>query len=150
MFANDATACFDKMVPGVSSLIARKFVVSSAIMQCRNETIASLERNIQTGCGDSKETYIDNEADDPMCGEVQGKGDVASLWCLMSHTILMAHRAIHTPIRMHGISPGIISMKKMMHLWMTRMNMRMWSNEIMKLEMKLFKHCRIKRNPGQS
>ena len=46
-----------------------------------------------------------------MCGEVQGKGDVASLWCLMSHTILMAHRAIHTPIRMHGVTPGLISTK---------------------------------------
>ena len=111
MFANDATACFDRMVPGVMSLIARKFGVSPAIMQCRNETIASLERNIQTGCGDSKETYIENEGDNPMCGEVQGKGDVASLWCLMSHTILTAHRAIHTPIRMHGVTPGIISTK---------------------------------------
>ena len=56
MFANDATACFDRMVPGVSSLIARKFGVSSAIMQCRNETINSLERNVRTGCGDSTDT----------------------------------------------------------------------------------------------
>ena len=67
MFANDGTACFDRMVPGVSSLIARKFGVLSAIMQCRNETIASLERNIRTGCGDSKEIYIESEGDDPMC-----------------------------------------------------------------------------------
>ena len=80
MFANDATACFDRMVPGVSSLISRKFGVSSAIMKCIKEKLASLERNIRTGCGDSQETYIENEGDDPLCGEVQGKGDVASLW----------------------------------------------------------------------
>ena len=98
MFANDATACFDRMVPGVSLLIARKFGVLPAIMQCRNKTKASLDHNIRTGCGDSTETYIENERDDPMCGEVQGKGDVAGLWCLMSHTILTAHRAIHAPI----------------------------------------------------
>ena len=101
MFANYATACFDRMVPGVSSLIARKFGVSSSIMKCRNATLASLERNIRTGCGDSQETYIENDVDDPLCGEVQGKGDMTSLWCLMSHKILTAHMEIHSPIMMH-------------------------------------------------
>ena len=41
-----------------------------------------------------------------MNGEVQGKGDVASLWCLMSHTILTAHSALHTPIEMTGATKG--------------------------------------------
>ena len=34
MFINNATACFDRMVPGVSLIIARKFVVSPLIMEC--------------------------------------------------------------------------------------------------------------------
>ena len=29
----------------------------------------------------------------------------------MSHTILTAHRAIHSPIRMHEVTQGIASMK---------------------------------------
>ena len=45
------------------------------------------------------------------CGEVQEKGDVASLWCLMSHTILTAHRSIHSPMKMHGVTPGMVSTK---------------------------------------
>ena len=36
MVANDATACFDRMVPGVSLLIERKFGVAASIMKCRN------------------------------------------------------------------------------------------------------------------
>ena len=32
MFANDATACFYRMVPGVLSLVARKFGVDASIM----------------------------------------------------------------------------------------------------------------------
>ena len=78
MFANDATACFDRMVPGVSSLISRKFGVSSTIMECRNATLTALECKIRPGCGDSHETYQESEDDDPLFGEVQGKGDVAS------------------------------------------------------------------------
>ena len=55
MFANDTTACFDRMVPGISSLIARKFGMTETVMRCRNETIKKLKRNIRTGCGDSEE-----------------------------------------------------------------------------------------------
>ena len=111
MFANDATACFDGMVPGVSSLIARKFGVSAPIMECRNETLKDLEHNICTRCGDSEETYKEGEDDDSLCGEVQGKGDVASLWCLMSHTILNAHTSLHSPVKMHGVKNEMILMK---------------------------------------
>ena len=50
MFANDATACFNKMVTGVSSLISRKFGVAASIMKCRNKTIKVLKRNVRTGC----------------------------------------------------------------------------------------------------
>ena len=102
MFANDATVCFDRIVPGLSSRIARKFEVSTSIMECRNETIKALEWNIRTGCGDSDETYKEGEDSDSLCGEVQGKGDVASLWCLTSHTILTAHTSLHSPMKMHG------------------------------------------------
>ena len=106
MFANDAMACFDRMVPGISSLIAWKFGMTETVMWCRNETIKKLKRNIRTGCGDSEEYYDDHGGDDPMNGEVQGKEDVASLWCLMSHTILTAHSALHTPIEMMGATKG--------------------------------------------
>ena len=43
------------MMPGVSSLIARKFGVAASIIKFRNETIKVLKRNVRTGCGDYKE-----------------------------------------------------------------------------------------------
>ena len=86
------------MGPGILSLIARKFGMAETVMRCRNETISKLKRNIRTGCGDSEEYYDEQDGDDPMNGDVQRKGDMSSLWCHMSHTILKAHSALHTPI----------------------------------------------------
>ena len=40
--------------------------------------------------------------DDVINGEVQGKGDVASLWFLTFHTILEVHTLLNTPINMTG------------------------------------------------
>ena len=57
MIANDAKACFDRMVPGVSSLIARKFGVAASLMKCRIKTIKVLKINARTGCGDLEEIY---------------------------------------------------------------------------------------------
>ena len=85
-------------------------------MECTNATLTALEHNIRTGCGDSHETYQENEDDYPLCGEVQGKGDVASLDCLMSRTTLTAHISIHSPINMHGVSPGMIKINNTMQL----------------------------------
>ena len=66
MFAKDAMACFDRMVTGVSSLMARKFGVAASIMKCRNGIIKKLKQNVRTGCGDSEVTYEEHEADDVM------------------------------------------------------------------------------------
>ena len=56
-------------------------------------------------------TYEEDDADDVMNGEVQGKGDVASLWCLMSHTILEAHTDLHKPITMMGATNKVVVQK---------------------------------------
>ena len=63
MFANDAMACFDRMVSGLSSLIARKFGMADSKIKCRNETIKVLKRNVMTRCGDSEEMYEVEEED---------------------------------------------------------------------------------------
>ena len=86
--------------------------MTETVMRCRNETIKKLKRNIRTGCGDSDEYYDEHDGVDPMNWEVQGKGDLASLWCLMSHTILTAHSALHTPIEMTGATNGCKIEKK--------------------------------------
>ena len=83
-------------------MIAKKFGVDSKIMEYRNGVIKKLIRNVRTGCGDLQMSYENSDQDAPLNGEVQGKGDVASLWCLTSHTILNAHGKLSPPIEMPG------------------------------------------------
>ena len=43
-FANDTTACFDRMVPNISAIIARKYGTEINVMKCRNQVLAQLKR----------------------------------------------------------------------------------------------------------
>ena len=85
----------------MSSLIAKIFGVAASIMECINETKRKLERNVRTGCGDSDGKYKEEDDDDSLCRELKYEGDVASLCCLKSHTILKADTEFHMPIKMH-------------------------------------------------
>ena len=69
-------------------------------MECRNGVIKKLRRNVRTGCGDLEMSYENSDQDVPLNGEVQVKGDVASLRCLKSHTILNVHGNLYPHIKM--------------------------------------------------
>ena len=73
------------MVPGISSLKAKKIGLASNIMEFRNVLIKKLKQKIRTGCGYSEESYQHDVKDAKINGEVKVKGDVASLWCLTLH-----------------------------------------------------------------
>ena len=53
LFANDAVACFDRMVPNLSTLVARKYGVASNVMRSHNMTIERMEHGVRTSHGDS-------------------------------------------------------------------------------------------------
>ena len=57
MFANDATACYDRMVPNISTLVARKHGVAPNVMKARNIMIEGMEHHVKTKHGVSKITY---------------------------------------------------------------------------------------------
>ena len=57
--------------------------------------------------------YEEEEEDETLKEEVQGKGDVASIWSLALHTILEAHTSLHTPIVMTGATGNCRVKKKM-------------------------------------
>ncbi|KAL7529017.1 hypothetical protein ACHAXR_002748, partial [Thalassiosira sp. AJA248-18] len=104
LFANDAVACFDRMVPNISTLIARKYGVKQNVMRSRNATMERMQHTIRTGHGESTETYQQNESDVALAGETQGKGDVASLWSLLSQTILRTHQCLHEPLTLPHVT----------------------------------------------
>ncbi|KAL7526403.1 hypothetical protein ACHAWF_008463 [Thalassiosira exigua] len=95
LFANDATACFDRMVPNISALISRKSGISKSVIRARNKVMASMKHSIRTSHGKSNDTFCQEPGDVDIHGEGQGKVDVASLWSILSHTILRAHQELH-------------------------------------------------------
>ena len=98
LFANDATACFDRMVPAISTLIARKHGATPTLMKSRNIMIEGMEHQVKTKHGISAESYKQNSDDDRLAGEIQGKADPACLWSVESQTILKAHQKLHKGI----------------------------------------------------
>jgi hypothetical protein len=51
MFAADLTACFDRMFPPISNILAGKFGVDINVLKARGETIDALERSVRTVMG---------------------------------------------------------------------------------------------------
>ena len=82
MFAADLTACFDRMFPSLSNIAAGKFGMSKSVLVARGETIKRMRRAVRTGHGVSELTYGNERGEPEIAGELQGKGDVAILYCL--------------------------------------------------------------------
>ena len=94
LFANDQTACFDRMWPDLSNVVAQAYGAEKEPLQCRSKTIHALKRHIKTGHGVSKTPYCNMSGDAQIQGEVQGKGDVPGLWAMTSSTLLRAHQQL--------------------------------------------------------
>lgn len=87
----DLIACFDRMKASASNIIAQRSQVDQNILTARAKVIERLRRAIKTGFGVSSNTYGQEPGRPKVDGEVQGKGDVPSLWGNSSDTILRAH-----------------------------------------------------------
>jgi len=79
LFANDQTACFDQMIPAFTNVIAQANGATGQELLCRSKTIAVMKRYIKKGLGVSKQAYKNQPGRPQIQGEIQGKGNVASL-----------------------------------------------------------------------
>jgi hypothetical protein len=107
MFAADLTACFDRMFPALSNILAGKFGVQVPALRARGETIERLERSVRTGHGVSELTYGNRPGRAKIAGKLQGKGDVAPLYALLSSTIMDAHATLYAGICLESPVPGL-------------------------------------------
>ncbi|KAL7505232.1 hypothetical protein ACHAXN_004474 [Cyclotella atomus] len=87
----DLVACFDRMKARLSNVIAQRALVDKKILIARATVIERLRRSVKTGLGISVCTYGQEDGEKYIDGEVQGKGDVPSLWGKTSDTLLRAH-----------------------------------------------------------
>ena len=79
LFVNNAVACFNRMIPNISTLVACNYDLAPLILQARNLVIKNMEHHIKTRHGVSKSTYKQESTDVELAGEVQGKADAACL-----------------------------------------------------------------------
>ena len=106
MFAADLTACFDRMWPSLGNITCGKFGLQPAPMRSRGETIQNLKRAVRTGHGVLKQVYQNTPNDYRIIGELQGKGDVALIYMLLSSTVLQAHSSLYHGIDLPPATPG--------------------------------------------
>jgi hypothetical protein len=106
MFAADLTACFDQMWPSLGNVICGKFGLQPAPMKSRGDTIQNLKCSVRTGHGVSQKVYHNTPNDYRIIGELQGKGNVALIYMLLSSTVLEAHSSLYHGIDLLPATPG--------------------------------------------
>ena len=76
----------------------------SAIAKPTPSTANSTERHIRTGLGVLKGSNGNTTIVLKIQGEIQVKGDVASLWAMISSTLLAAYAMIYTGLFLPGVN----------------------------------------------
>jgi hypothetical protein len=105
-FAADLTACFDRMWPSLGNITSGKFGLEVQPMISRGKTRETLRRSVRTGHGVSEVTYQNEPGHAKIIGELQGKGDVALIYALLSSTVLEAHATMYPGIKLLPATPG--------------------------------------------
>ncbi|KAL3796822.1 hypothetical protein ACHAWO_002060 [Cyclotella atomus] len=88
----DLVANYDRIFKSISNLFAQRCGMDKNILRARALVIENMRRRVKTALGTSTESYGQEPNEPKVGGEVQGKGDVPSLWCVQSNTLLRAHK----------------------------------------------------------
>lgn len=104
-FQNDMMGYFDRMWPDMMSLFASKYGVSPNIMQCLNQTISKLSRNVETALGISDTAYLQAMSLSRLGGMVQGKADVPQFSTQQMDVMLKAHLRLAPGLQL--VSPSL-------------------------------------------
>jgi hypothetical protein len=83
MMENDATACFDRMIPSLVMLSLRAYGVPEQIVRLLGTTLEKMRYRIKTKIGVSKR-YYQHTDDDPIYGTGQGSAGSPCFWLLTS------------------------------------------------------------------
>ena len=80
---NDATACFDRMIPNLISLCSRTYEVPDNVCKLQAKTLQTMKYKVQTALGISAEHYQHSE-NEPIYGSGQGAGHSTTNWLFHS------------------------------------------------------------------
>ncbi|KAL7531040.1 hypothetical protein ACHAWF_003607, partial [Thalassiosira exigua] len=88
-FFGDLPSCFDRMMPSLSSILAKKKGgMPNSVNECRTKTLRRMTCTVRTAAGTSTAYYRFENGDTPLEGEVQGTASTMCLWTLSSDSIL--------------------------------------------------------------
>ena len=85
-FDNDATSCFDRIVPGTAMLISRKYGLHRNVAAVCGKTLQEAHYKIKTMLGVSEEEYSHCKAH-PIYGTGQGSRNSPTCWLLICSTL---------------------------------------------------------------
>jgi hypothetical protein len=94
------------MWPELGNLTSGKFGLEVAPMISRSKTIKQLKQSVRTGHGVSEQVYKNKAGQPRIIGELQGKGDVALIYMLLSSTVLDAHATMYNGLELSPATPG--------------------------------------------
>jgi exonuclease III len=85
-FDNDATSCYDRILPSLASIVSRKYGLSKTVALVMARTLKEARYKLKTSMGVSEEFYQHSESS-PIYGTGQGSGNSPVIWAFISSTL---------------------------------------------------------------
>ena len=111
-FANDATACYDRILPSIASIASRSFGTPANVCYVMATTLLEARYKLKTSLGLS-ESYYKHCENFPIYGSGQGSGNSPVLWVFISSILFNCHNS-----KAHGATFQSINNKHKLHISM--------------------------------
>jgi exonuclease III len=97
-FSNDATSCYDRIIPALAALLSRKYGIHKTICAILGTTLEEAKYKLKTMLGVTDSFYQHCELF-PIYGTGQGSGNSPTIWLVISSTLFDAFET-----KAHGAS----------------------------------------------
>lgn len=95
MLENDASACYDRIVPSQCNVILRAHGLPETVARLHGETLQNMTFHVRTSLGESEASYS-HTPESPVFGTGQGSCASPVAWCLISSLLFQIyHRHAH-------------------------------------------------------
>ena len=101
-FANDATACYDRIIPSLASIASQAYGTDKSVCSVMTQTLLEAKYKLKTSLGLSDKSYK-HSADSPIYGSGQGSGNSPVIWVFLSSILFDCHNQAAHGARFHSI-----------------------------------------------
>jgi hypothetical protein len=90
--AEDATACYDRIIPGLGNVASRSHGLNRTIAIVQGKTLSEVRYHLKTQLGVTDEFY-QHSAASPIYGTGQGSGNSPTVWLVISSILFRCYSA---------------------------------------------------------